>query len=40
MDWSDQSLAPNIEEYASADDVKEFKFCQLEFVVCIFYILF
>ena len=37
MDWGDQSLVPNIGEDARAeDDVKEFKYSQLEFVVCIF----
>ena len=37
MDWGDQSLVPNIGEDARPeDDVKEFKFSQLEFVVCIF----
>jgi hypothetical protein len=36
--WGDQSLVPNIGEEARAeDDVKEFKFSQLEFVVCIIY---
>ena len=36
--WGDQSLVPNIGEDARAeDDVKEFKYSQLEFVVCIFY---
>ena len=34
----DQSLVLNIWENARAeDDVKEFKYSQLEFVVCIFY---
>ena len=38
VDWGDQSLVPNIGEYARAeDDVKEFKYSLLEFVVCIFY---
>ena len=38
MDWGDQSLVPNIGEDARANiDVKEFKYSQLEFVVCIFY---
>ena len=38
VDWGDQSLVPNIGEDARAeDDVKEFKYSQLEFVVCIFY---
>ena len=32
VDWGDQSLVPNIGE----DNVKEFKYSQLEFVVCIF----
>lgn len=37
VDWGDQSLVPNIGEDARAkDDVKEFKYSQLEFVVCIF----
>ena len=37
VDWGDQYLVPNIEEDASAkDDVKEFMYSQLEFVVCIF----
>ena len=38
MDWGDQSLVPNIGEDGRAkDDVKEFKYTQLEFVVCKFY---
>ena len=38
VDWDDQSLVPNIGEYAKAEeDVKEFNYSQLEFVVCIFY---
>ena len=38
VDWGDQSLVPNIGEDARAkDDVEEFKYSQLEFVVCIFY---
>jgi hypothetical protein len=38
VDWGDQSLVPNIGENARAvDDVKEFKYSQLECVVCIFY---
>ena len=38
VDWGDQSLVPNIGEDAGAeDDVKEFNYSQLEFVVCIFY---
>ena len=38
VDWGDQFLVPNIGEYARAEnDVKEFKFSQLEFVVCLFY---
>ena len=38
VDWGDQSLVPNIGEYARAkDEVKEFKYSQLEFVFCIFY---
>ena len=38
MDCGDQSLVPNIGECAWAeDDGKEFKYSQLEFVVCIFY---
>ena len=37
VDWGDQFLVPNIGEDAGAkDDVKEFKYSQLEFVVCIF----
>ena len=37
VDWGDQSLVQNIEEDARAeDDVKEFKYSQLEFLVCIF----
>jgi hypothetical protein len=37
VDWGDQSLVPNIEEDARAkDDVKEFKYSQLEYMVCIF----
>jgi hypothetical protein len=37
VDWGDQSLVPNIGQHARAeDDVKEIKFSQLEFVVCIF----
>jgi hypothetical protein len=37
VDWGDQSFVPNIGEEARAkDDVKEFKYGQLEFVVCIF----
>ena len=38
VNWGDQSLVPNIGEDARAnDDVKEFKYSQMEFVVCIFY---
>ena len=38
VDWGDQSLVPNIGEDARAKvDVKEIKYSQLEFVVCIFY---
>ena len=38
VDWGDQSLGPNIGEDARAeDDVEEFKYSQMEFVVCIFY---
>ena len=38
VDWGDESLVPNIGEDARAeDDVKEFKYSQLEFVVGIFY---
>ena len=37
VDWGDQSLVPNIGEDARANDVKEFKYSQLEFVVGIFY---
>ena len=38
VDWGDQSLVPNIEEDARAEDYdKEFKYSQLEFVVSIFY---
>ena len=37
VDQGYQSLVPNIGEDARAkDDVKEFKYGQLEFVVCIF----
>jgi hypothetical protein len=37
VDWGDQSLVPNFGEYARAeDDVTEFKYSHLEFVVCIF----
>jgi hypothetical protein len=37
VDWGDQSLVPNIGEDARAkDDVKEFKYSQLEFAVFIF----
>jgi hypothetical protein len=36
--WSEPALVPNILEYANAeDDVKELKYSQLEFVVCVFY---
>ena len=38
LDWGDQSLIPNIGKDARAKDVvKEFKYSQLEFVICIFY---
>ena len=38
VDWGDQTLVPNTGEDARAkDDVKEFKYSQLEFVGCIFY---
>jgi hypothetical protein len=41
VDMGDQSmvlLVPNIwEDTRAEDDVKEFKYSQLEFVVCIFY---
>ena len=38
VDSGDQSLVPNIGEDARAkDNVKEFKYSQLELVVCIFY---
>ena len=38
VDWGDQSLVPNIGEDARAEnDVKELKYIQLEFVVCISY---
>jgi hypothetical protein len=38
VDWGAQFLDPNIGEDARAkDDVKEFKYSQLEFVFCIFY---
>ena len=38
VDWGDQSLVPNIGEDARVkDDVKEFKYSQLEFVVCLFH---
>ena len=38
VDWGDQSLVPSIGEDARAkEDVQEFKYSQLEFVVCIFY---
>ena len=38
VDWGDQSMVPHIGEDARAEDgVKEFKYSQLEFVVCIFY---
>ena len=38
VDWGYQSLVPNIVEDARAeDDVKEFKYSQLEFVVRILY---
>ena len=38
MDGGDHSLIPIIEVDARAeDDVKEFKYSQLKFVVCIFY---
>ena len=37
VDWGDQSSVPNTGEHARAeDDVEEFKYSQLEFVVCIF----
>ena len=37
MDWGDQSLVPNIGDSARAmDDVKEFKYNQLEFGICIY----
>ena len=37
VDWGVQFLVTNIGEYARAeDDIKEFKYSQLEFVVCIF----
>ena len=37
VDWGDQSLVPNIgEDDRAKDDVKEFKYSQLEFVICIF----
>ena len=38
VDWGDQYLVPNTGEDARAeDDVKEFQYSQLEYVVCIFY---
>ena len=38
VDWGYQSLVPNIgEDVRTEDDIKEFKYSQLEFVVCIFY---
>ena len=38
MDWGDQSYVPNIgEDTRAEDDVEEFKYSQLEFVVCVFY---
>ena len=37
VDWGDQSLVPNIGEDARAEnDVKDFQYSQLKFVVCIF----
>ena len=38
VEWGDQSLVPNTgEDVRAKNDVKEFKYSQLEFVVCIFY---
>ena len=37
VDWGDDALVPSVGEDARAkDDVNEYKFSQLEFVVCIF----
>ena len=37
VDWGDESFVPNIgEDTRAKDDVKEFKYSQLEFVLCIF----
>ena len=38
VDWRDQSLVTNLEVDARAEeDVNEFKYSHMEFVVCIFY---
>ena len=38
VDWGDQSLVPNFGEDAE-DDVKTFKYSQLEFVVCVYFLI-